>query len=694
MTRASDAIYRALAGAFSLQDQPASPRPVTQPASTTSSPPVKLKSDKPESSAAPTRPPAPGELGAAQLDSQRLLELLQSSLYALRDSLSRSRPTRLAPAHELAAADEHEGAPAKLVLDGSARASSDELHLLCKLLHAQLDPSTAAPTPAPTNLSSSSARPSSPTSGPWPRLLISSSRELNETHAPYLLESVLVRSPSKGAGGPNEPLERSARYLLESLFNKAANGARLPVSAGDAAPDYAAPSGAAEAADSSTSDRRVTLTVKHWPRATYVDERRHLHLAYWLIELPTSTGSNNASQQWLIGPREATQLLGQLERATLEAELESNRLSQVGERLVEPLLQAGEPSWSWSAKLQPPRVIDDELFNRQQQQQQVARNTTSGLQLLAHRLANSSFVENLHLYLIILFLMLFCVILCFACPMMCCQRRPAFPVPSATKSSASGHRAELGFSSRQRQQDEQNTDDLAKPEQASVWRKLSNTTTTLTRDHSQLDRYEGTWRTLDAERRLERVAARDQSQQTLVYTLTKSDLVHKGARKQPLGQASKAVQASSPGLISLDGANEFDRWPLTDCRQQRSSDTMSKSELLMVKEKLVPILRHSAAESERHHLEERQTSGPDYVNQPARQVSSLEPGSLGYMDEPSGAESRSLAQAPKQRHPSPASKLQLPERARDQIRAIKLELGQLEGRDAAMSSTYKRYDVT
>lgn len=672
-------------------------------------------------------------------DTQRLLEALLGSLYALRETLSKSRPTRLAPGDESTGLDDHSVAPAKLVLDGGSRASSDELHLLCKLLHKQLESTSTSsppvptsttlfvpvpPTQPPTNSSASTAEPAAsltsaaPTSGSsqWPRLRIGSGRELNESHGAYLLESVFARSPAKGAGGPSEPLERSARYLLEALYNKAANSARLPVAVGDGASDYAAPSGAGEAATEwppgePLPNGRVTLILKQWPRATYIDERRHLHLAYWLIELPSSTGSNNASQQ-LIEPREAAQLLGQLERSSIEAELESNRLSQVGARLVEPLLQASDPS-SWSARLQPPRVIDDELFNLQQQQHHQAGSnrstTTSGLQLLADRLANSSFVENLHLYLIILFLMLFCVILCFACPMMCCQRKPAFPVLSAAKTTRGRRQPagspapneQLGFSGFEGA--DESAAASGKPEPASVWRKLSNTTTTLTRDRSRLDRYEGTWRTVDnerrLERRLERAAGEDgQREQTLVYTLTRSDLVQQDARgrSQQLGpapQVSKAVQACSPSLISLDGAKEFDRWPLDDRLHQRNSDTMSKSELVMVKEKLVPILRNSA-ELERPRSDWPPGSEPDYVNQARHhQVTSR-----GRAEPPGdrSAFARPHPQAPRQADSTRAN-LELPERARDQVRAIKSELGRLQERDAAASatgSTYKRYDVT
>lgn len=681
MSRASDAIYRALKGAFTFEQPEAANQHSSAPKNATQA------NHKPAASTARPQPAAewlPAESEPGGLELTRLLDGLLRSLYALRDSLSRNRTARLAPDE---AADEQ--APAKLVVE-PAKTTSEELHLLCRLLHRQLDaqvgstPTTiAANTSSPATTVAPERPPERNSSQPGrPIVLVGDPRELNESQADYLLESVFGR-PARASPvqvGPQEPVERAARRLLEGLLNRAASLADS---------DYAAPGEAsapppdAGGAQEPAPRAGVTLTVKQWPRATYLDERRHLHLVFWLLEQPAA----NSTRRLLVEPSRALELLAQLDRPLIEAELEAHRLSQVGARLIDRFaLSNGRNNGSGSSE--SPRVIDDD-------QSSASRQTSIGpVQLLLNRLAESTFAENLHLYLILLFLVLLCVILCFACPMMCCRQSPAFPVPPRQRKSPKSPPSSTGHQSAPTESERADAA-AAADDDASIWRKLSNTSTTLTRDQSQIDSFsrrpEG-WRALDKERRLERRLERsaDDRTSTLVYTLSSSDLLHGSAKDEQAAQRRRPRTGKSPRAAPNEFEEEPAGWPVDDRLEQRRSDTMSKSELVMVKEKLVPIAREH---DQRHRPAATQTSdAPDYVNQPARQMASLERDPSRYIDSTTDSSGQ------------PASgflrrNLQLPERAQAQLEAIKGELSRVEARDAAsskagLSSTYRRYDVT
>ena len=548
---------------------------------------------------------------------------------------------------------------------------------------APLAPSSLAPTLKTTTTTTTTTE-----LPPLPRgLFVDHPSELNERHENLLLESSFRLAPqvASGGGGDLAPSTSDQREdqtwrLLGELFNLAARERALAAE-GDEHDDQLAAAAAAQNGSLELGAGRPLVSLRLWSKSLRPGAR--LELVYWLLEsVQWPRPPPPSSRLRVLGALPAGRLLDGLDHALVQSRLDQVAgLSVV--QLVGPHRQPGRV-----ADEPTPLVLDDSLAptapvqfpkanrsaspgagrlgQQQQQQQETAQHLDgpagrgrTGLHLLLDRLTSSSFSENFQLYLVAFLLLLLALILCLAVPLMCCKSRP---LPVARLQRRRTH--ELGPKARQRRRKQleenistieaqtggafgslaqgkqleasgQSMSQSNKEQQASeaIWRKLSNSTTTLVTDRqrslqSESDEFapaRAPLRTSDRRDSCERlVSPRDsldepinvQQQQQKQQQVANSGQATAGERKwfaaapkqtslvvTERRQMTKSVQTYAPEPLG-NNENKQQAPLLLACRDRleaRASDTLTKSELVMLKEKLIPI-----------GLSGRQTG--DYVN--------------------------------------------------------------------------------
>lgn len=778
------------------------------------------------------------------LSGPRLYSMLGNALetiYSIRNAIQfLNRTTRLAQDDQESGNQPARNNPksGKLILKeteptnlANKQLASEDVHLLCKLLHNHLqsnvsqtggnlissEPSTtqtsqvttttaAATTVIPIVTTTSSVTPKYTTSKapirkdvPTSNDTLADLRKLNaDSHANYLLRSVFVHNQSD----PNHRnLIQSAERLLELLFNEASKLRHNSTGTSDL--DYEPEPSTVSDEDhllvgsNLTTDLQTdasTYFVRRWPKETHV-ARGRLQLVYWLIKQVSNTTiergplRQGGTQFKLISAPEAQRLLDELDRSLVKRQLDRVRLNFIGD-LVANFSQKSNEKPDHESQ---PHVIDEEQI--ESAGKPTERNPKSGLQLLLERLSDASFVDNFHLHLIIFIVVLFVIILCFVVPMLCCRpgatpvktpakqrRRRKANTSTSVKSAPALHESssspvsiiKLGNNMKKTEslRGEQDNDEKLVQLSDSIWRKLSSSTTTLVKDQSELMRSDGTiavpvvreeptgviasnfrepgkrsqfgWYSFE-DRFEEEEELRSKQ---VVERQSQTYIVSSDKRRQ----TSKSVQTSKPDTsLNESNLNYQDRF------ERKSSDTLTKSELVLMKEKLVPIaqqhqqhtrqvasqtsdppepvyvnqfgagsgdITRQQVQSNRREQTERQQqhelsqAGPSHrsgrliSSEPSRYIDSTEsrPNSLSEMSkcdpEPVVAAAKptsdggQMERIPKMRH------LELPPRTRSKVDAIKAELSKLEERDQRIptraafgepleleKTTYKRFDV-
>lgn len=406
------------------------------------------------------------------------------SVYNLNPFLNRT--TRVAPEHEIGDFKIESG---KLMLanDTIQPATSEEIHLMCKLLHKHLEnitTTTLASTPVPVTTSSvvftstisgpdvekitqmapvtsdplinlttdtSNGMPStnstskSKTDKDKMKLSVSEPSQLGEAHEDHLLESVFAYDLKQVKN--NETLERVARNLLLNLLDSSSKlienstkintGNELENDEEDGA-DAPAPSSEAELPIGSSAgahNRQRNHHHQHQQQNNKFKMRVYekyshatsdkLHLVYWIIKR-SSQPSNSELKFNVLDDREAGKLIDQLEHAQIERSFSEANLKSI-------ILMAPYKSSSSNDKHNheiEPHLIDDTLNGVEKEHSTSDQKATkkSSFQLMIDKLTSSTFIDNLQLYGIIFIILLMCIVLCFACPLFCFR-------PSSSSSS-------------------------------------------------------------------------------------------------------------------------------------------------------------------------------------------------------------------------------------------------------------------
>lgn len=617
----------------------------------------------------------------------------------------------------------------------------------------------------------------------------------DQSHGDRLLESVFSLAPQTGGasslnkldlGQSETSYEEAGSRLLTELFNL---GFRKKL----AAASSASPTGTGQDETESGAELAKNITLRVWSRTTTEGRGGRLRLVYWLLERLGARGHSAPSgpsrrRFKVLELAEAHDLLDQLDHSLVQQAI--NEIGLVRPRGV--LVGAYKREADSNDQLQPPRVIDDQLG----QSESDNKPSPSTLQLLVDRLSNSSFGQNFHLYLILFVVVLFCIILCIAVPVMCCKcMMPSRSLSGSSTESTSAGSKGTRKNRRLRQQLTSQTDDNGRRRPASrgfykstdplresitsisgalaanrgtdqdgskqvetpaIWRKLSNSTTTMTRDEIRTLEDDGRFEIVcgaenggQARNRAKMASDRskfewytfeDNKEQTTRRRLTGpgASETEDGTRQQPRGRlidkptqttmvvrdqckVTKSVQTfareNEPQEASLDELSLSYR----DRLETRDSNSLTKSELVMLKEKLIPIGQRVSQNNDiqtEQQNSRRRLVDHDYVNTAANQQqqttklpsrhidsSSIESkNGLPTSDRPIRAtgESSSGAGGVQTRTQPPVGVserapsmryLELPVQTQTKVDAIKNELIKLEARDADMKGTYKRYDV-
>lgn len=783
-----------------------------------------------------------------------------STIYKLRETTLLNRSTRVAPKHEPDLnSNESFGSIELAKLQDSSEAqndgrakinATDELHLLCKLLHKHFDAKNAidlnqslrdailstTTTIAPTSdlsepiISSTTIRPqkatttvaaaTTTTSGSKSRYISNPSLDLSDPfYERYLLETIFSLDESHYNQQTESALRKASSSALSSLFNAAADRKRgremtRPILATEheslvslsANTDYDSEEKVEVGAGDkrkmrklSGSEQNATFEIKTYRRASS-RYNSHFHLVYWLIE---SSGNQPIDSQprvfKLVNVNEANDLIEQnFEREEIKKHLEPSKLDLIGNKIATTYKKLSESDRHHHLDhYDEPHVIDDTLdikdYKKPSQSQQ--QPTSSGFQLLIDRLSSKSFNENLQLYLIIFLISLVAIFLCLVIPMICYKAKKTKrqesintkPMKRGKKPAPQGRRRVLkgqNLDSGEPQSSNQRISNISanlpsqpmmnKQNQSSVdsiWRKLSNTTTTLVNDQSDMIRDDGS---IGIPIVVERGASHERipdnslgiksndkkSHQFEWYSFEdrveqqERDLLDNSNKRYYMSdkrQFTKSVQT----IDNLDSsAFKSDEQLLLEYKsrlENKSTNTLTKSELVMLKEKMIPVNMEPAASKQQvaSQTSLSSESGHDYVNQallneskqqtnrqamhldssqfsrPIRSfIDSSKSPTLDTNDFTSPSSSQTDQQQasnhgtviggpagksvqinddriPKMRH------LELEPKTRGKVDAIKAELSKLEQRDQQQSrlpfagrsgepsdSTYRRYDVT
>lgn len=661
--------------------------------------------------------------------------------------------------------------------------TKEDVHLLCKLLHNQLEsgnltlndnvnktttggvewlsqsPSTTSTTT--TTTTTTTVRPHRPNQDT--EHLVHNLNDLNEDYANRLIETVLVMDRPRGQPQhEQQQVDEIGVRVMTELYNEAARyGGEY---------DGSEPIGPKK--DSATSRQESNMYVMRlWSKAVTpvrgqqpgkISQR--LRLVYWLLErhVPNVTteapAPTRAVRYRVLSAKEAGDLIDRLDHEYFRQKFGLYSLRPIV--LIAASNETGKPGDD-RPLLPEPTVIDDRLSSGNDQHSvpktkpagsgEQAESGKTALRLLIDKLTSLSFWDNLHLYLILFLIALLIIILCFAVPMMCAkcqvqkQRRRMQTATSAKRpkrrrrngngsSAASNLPATIGTISEGKYNQHSAMQHQPRPQTLSpsdaaadaIWRKLSDSTTTLIRDQLHVMRNEGM---VDA--KLEQQVNGNQLLQPHApagglqwYSFSEQE---DGGRRSVNGRQLQQRQSKDVGTgaehpsqqysvttsrsVRLEDEQNRDQ-PLlqlefSDRQETRCSNTLTKSELVMLKEKLVPITSRQQQ--------------PDYVNQAIQQqqqllrssasstvgcggagqssgtsdgTMALDRDASNYLDAsasgglPTGrgasmASARSDPQGSEERRPK-MRHVELPVRTKGQVAAIRDELERLERADAAM----------
>lgn len=550
-----------------------------------------------------------------------LISALNSLYYG--QTKSKGRATRLA--------DEDSESVTKTPKFSSTNASdlvklnSENIHLLCRLLHEKLlandsNPTTEAPLKATTT--SKVIRPktkgnetssSSDLSGRI--LLLENEAELDEQeHESWLLESV-----SK----PMSPMNRADAILAVSeallkLINAGSQMASRSPSLGESEMPMRGKRWTIKPSSSlneDSSDQSESQGEALGDKATDAEVIDLFKIK--VSNLHSLSGPNQISlvffllQRIRLGPKQffwrvfdfndTDNLLDKLEHLQISRQFERRQLKPI--ILLAPYRRLNRTSNSTDSRLWLPEGpnLPEDFTSRQQPQ------TNS----FFDRFARSSFTDNLFLYAILIIILLFIFALCCSFAMLC------------TRKSQRGR-----FDGRKGSKTDRDKD-LTNPGHGggAIWRKLSNTTTTLLKDQDQTIKIHDTnVKPLRAERLVEdvEITTRAGKKGFEWYSFEEDQTIEeKQVRRRNDGwrddeivvkdrrHTSKSVQTNQHPPIELS-----DEWrqPIEkDSAGPRNSNTLTKSELVMLKEKLIPIANQRLQTGRRspgHRQVASQTSDP------------------------------------------------------------------------------------
>lgn len=370
--------------------------------------------------------------------------------------------------------------------------------------------------------------------------------DLGDAYAHRLLAIDLA----SGASGQRGPRISDAARAVESLF-KLARASEVQPEDDDSAGYITPPSNATTTTTSAlVAKQQDVIVVVHTDETRRASQQQLpvLRLVFWLLEWPPTGGDASADRWRLLGQAEAHSMLQRLGRTRLDSELAARRL-----RLANATRDVFEH------QLEPPRVQDDALAPTTNSSAPSAAFAT-----LFDRFARASASENAHLYIALLACLLVLGVLCFATPAIC-AKLVASRAATTLQQQQQQHRVARPA---RRPSHEPPPPPLpephtSKPELHASWRKLSSSSTTLTRDESCIER-------------------------------RKSPVV----TPQPPPLDNDADDGDDEAEVRLRRKTCAEWYTFEDSQRvwhtqveqvERKSDTLSKSELIMVKEKLVPI---------------------------------------------------------------------------------------------------------
>lgn len=727
-----------------------------------------------------------------------------------------NRTTRVAPQHELGHFKIESG---NLMLGDEViqPATKEDVHLLCKLLHKHLENVTTTTTTSttaatttpevtirPTIVSSTTVQPKKepkPKSTSRPltgrEVFVREPNELNESHQSYLLESMFGYEPNRKHFKNNETLMRFGKVFLLDLLEAGSRraAARRKAEAGN---EYE--NDEEDGAEVSEEELIVGGHKRHHEHRFKMKLEENfshatsdkLHLVYWLLERSHSEQKNGTSGAQenkfrVIEEREAAELIDELEHEQIERALNEANLKSVV--LIAPFKPNKHNSKNNKHEHEPELHLIDDTLNANQEKstnnnsnQLDSDNKKNSFQLLLDKLSHSSFLENLHLYLIIFLLVLFCLVLCFTCPLLCFKAKRSDAGPALAPVRRNG---KVKRTNRRRPANEEvptvggnlkgglseNESQSARAQQKSptgneaIWRKLSNTTTTLVQDQSELilrkdatvkvpvasdqvksptrakeigKKSQFEWYSFEAP--LSDYEKQQEDGEESWQTSQTNDGTGKSGSRKPQSYVvndkrhfTKSIQTTfrQQPQMTLDESYSESLDGYKDRIEKRSSDTLTKSELVMLKEKMVPI-----AQQHQQHLRQvaSQTSDnllePVYVNlasksvqtgqsldeeETARERGQEKPRPLdrfvpSFIDSSIESSTDKASTVIEQNKPTTSERmpkmrhLELPARTKSKVEAIKQELSKIEQRDQAQSrrqassepidtSSYRRFEI-
>lgn len=402
----------------------------------------------------------------------------------------------------------------------------------------------------------------------------------------------------------------------------------------------------------------------------------------------------SGQQLWkVLSFEEADRLLDKLEHLEISRQFERRHVRPMV--LLEPFMGRTKSinSPENDPKSWPPELnVPDESLHPNRQQTNTQQQSSS----FFDRFTRSSFTDHLFLYTILIIIILFLFAVCCSIPMLCKSGSrdiqkltgPKLPVPSKEAMSIGSNGGDA------------------------IWRKLSNTTTTLSRDQDQrLKIHEANIDPLRRERLMSQSGEKPVKPMEW-YTLEEDKMIEEKQERRrlahPDGRQDDVLVVRDKRRISKSVQTSNHR-PATDWIKDtsgyegaRNSNTLTKSELVMLKEKLVPIANQTrlVQSQPQHHRRSsghrqvasqtsdplnmdselemdatlsrpfRKSEEPLYLN---RQPQFLVPENQGSPETPSKYIDDSLN--------SLGVKFELPAKSQVQVNAIKDELSRLEKLD-------------
>lgn len=603
---------------------------------------------------------------------------------------------------------------------------SENVHLLCRLLHEKLlanDSNATNRVTLPTSESqpevatiTTSPKPSIVSNqtnvSPGTVLLLEDESELSQTnHESWLLESIsrvgLDQVGAKSIAAANETLirlfEAAWRTTNETRAKLEPTNSRSLAKRWDTSGDSDQNSSSESSpARESNGDKHLEPEVGHEFKLQIVDsltrsDSNQLSLVFFLLKRVKLTGSRR--NFWRVFSfEEAQKLLDKLEHLVISREFERRNL-----RPVILLAPFGRQNRATNAtddrQLWPP-----EAKKPDEQQRQISS--------FFDKFTPFSLKDNLFSYLILMLVLLVALALCSTIAILC-RRKPR---------SQSARLINI------RQQQEIMSSDASKSKAThnygqggeAIWRKLSNTTTTLLEEQDQ------TYRIQEAKvksLRADQLAADTETNQRARQSRQPSEwysfeddksFEEKHEKRASNGKLTDIVvvrdtkkytgESVQTSKQPFELEHKFGLMEISATNESKNSNTLTKSELVMLKEKLVPIFSNDRqqtsdemspsrrqvasqtydpfdmdSENELDLAPEQQvkpTDEPIYLNRRHLFPNSDKP--IGSNVDPSKYIDNSLS--------SLSRKLDLPAKSQTQVNVIKGELSRIQRRDRASNN--------